>query len=417
MPPAPESLTQRILGRRAGASVRPGDVVTVEVDRIMAHDGTGPVVAATLERHGIEELRGAARMVIVFDHYYPPVNEREAHLQSLARRFAARYGIPVLAGEGISHQVLPEKGLIGPGQIVVGADSHTCTGGAFGALAIGLGATDVAGVLASGQLWLEVPETVFVRLSGTLPPGSSGQDLALTVVAKVGASGALGQALEFIGPGLEGLSMPDRMKLANHAVEMGAVAGVIGADARCLSWLAERGADLTAAQWGAPTDSDAAGDVEIDLGEVEPSVALPSRPDQVVKRRDVEAVSVDQVFIGSCAGGRAEDLREAAEALAGRRVNAGTRLYVGPASREVLEEIVADGTLSRLLAAGAVLLPTGCGACLGRLGTLDENEVAVATQNRNFTGRMGHPSSRLFLVSPATAAEVAVTGRLEPEAT
>jgi homoaconitase/3-isopropylmalate dehydratase large subunit len=153
------------------------------------------------------------------------------------------------------------------------------------------------------------------------------------------------------------------------------------------------------------------------LGEVEPSVALPSRPDQVVKRRDVEAVSVDQVFIGSCAGGRAEDLREAAEALAGRRVNAGTRLYVGPASREVLEEIVADGTLSRLLAAGAVLLPTGCGACLGRLGTLGENEVAVATQNRNFTGRMGHPSSRLFLVSPATAAEVAATGRLEPEAT
>jgi 3-isopropylmalate dehydratase large subunit len=378
----------------------------------MAHDGSGPVIANTLRRHEITTLAAADRTVFVFDHYYPPTSVREATLQSQARAFAGEYGIPVHAGEGIAHQLLPELGMVHPGTVVVGADSHTCTGGAFGALAVGLGATDVAAVLATGRLWLEVPRVLRIRLTGRLRAPATGQDLALRVVEAVGTSGALGMALEFFGPAVTELSIADRMKLANHAVEMGAVFGLFGVDETCRRWLAERGADLTHAGRVAGTDDDGPCDVSIDLGDVEPMVALPSRPDNARPASTVDTTRVDQVFIGSCAGGRLADLHEAADVLRGQRVADGMRLLVGPASTEVLRQATDDGTIGTLLAAGATLLPPGCGACLGRFGTLGDDDVCVSTQNRNFVGRSGSASARIFLGSPTTAAGAALRGKL-----
>ena len=405
-------MVHRLLADLAGRAVSPGEVVTVDVARVMAHDGSGPVIADTLRQHEISALAAADRAVFVFDHYYPPTSVREATLQSRARKFAGEHGIPVHAGEGIAHQLLPELGLVHPGTVVVGADSHTCTGGAFGALAIGLGATDVAAVLATGRLWLEVPPVLRIRLSGRLRAPATGQDLALRVVEAVGTSGALGMALEFFGPAVTQLSISDRMKLANHAVEMGAVCGLFGVDEACRQWLADRGADLTHADRVAGTDDDGPWDVSIDLGDVEPLVALPSRPDNVLPASEVAPTRVDQVFLGSCAGGRLADLHEAAAVLRGHRVADGVRLLVGPASAEVLRQATADGTISTLLDAGATLLPPGCGACLGRFGTLGDDDVCVSTQNRNFVGRSGSASAQIFLGSPTTVAGAALSGTL-----
>jgi 3-isopropylmalate/(R)-2-methylmalate dehydratase large subunit len=384
----------------------------------MAHDGTAPVIAAELERHGITELRASDRAVFVFDHYYPPANEREATLHQVARRFAAQHRIPVLAGLGIAHQVLPERGMVWPGTIVVGADSHTCSLGAFGALPIGLGATDVAAALATGRTWLEVPELLRIRLAGELREGVDAHDLALHVVGAVGTSGALGRGIEFVGPGIPGLELQARFKLANHAVEMGAVTVLFGVDERSRAWLAERGARLDGADL-VPVDllgRDA--DVEIELARVERSVALPHSPDNVRELAGLaggEGILVDQVFVGSCAGGRIEDLRALVAALGGRHVADGVRLLVGPASAEVLAAAIGEGLHARLSEAGATFLPPGCGACLGRFGALAPGEVGVATQNRNFVGRAGAASSSLYLASPRTAAGVALTGRLRAE--
>jgi 3-isopropylmalate/(R)-2-methylmalate dehydratase large subunit len=405
-------LMYRLLAELAGRPVTAGEVVTVDVARVMAHDGSGPVIADALRKHGISALAAADRAVFVFDHYYPPTSVREAALQARAREFAAEYGIPVHAGEGIAHQLLPELGLIAPGTVVAGADSHTCTGGAFGALAIGLGATDVAAVLATGRLWLEVPRVLRIRLEGELRAPATGQDLALWVVQAVGTSGALGMALEFTGPAVAGLSVPDRMKLANHAVEMGAVCGLFAVDEVSRRWLADHGADLTHAGRVIDGADDGPADVVLDLGAVEPVVALPSRPDNVRPASAVDLTQVDQVFIGSCAGGRLADLHEAADVLRGGRVADGVRLLVGPASAAVLREATADGTLGTLLDAGATLLPPGCGACLGRFGTLGDDDVCVSTQNRNFVGRSGSASARIFLGSPSTAAAAALRGTI-----
>lgn len=408
-------LTYRVLERLTSRKVHAGEIVTVDVDAIMAHDGSGPVVGRALDRHGIHDLTGAARTVFIFDHFFPPTSAAEANLHKEARAFAARHGIRVVQGQGIAHQVLPEMGLVRPGTVVVGADSHTCTGGAFGALAIGLGATDVAAVLATGRLWLEVPEVIRVRLTGRLAGPASAQDLALHILTAIGTDGALGMALEFVGPAITRLRVADRMKIANHATEMGAVSGMFPVDRVSRKWLAEHGADLKYV--GLVSDDgdgeDPVADLAVELADVVPTVALPDRPDltRPVAALDA-AIAVDQVFIGSCAGGRLEDFHDAAAALAGRTIASGTRMYIGPASATVLHEATADGTIAALQKAGATVLPPGCGACLGRVGALGDDEVCVSAQNRNFSGRSGSSSAKIYLASPTVAAAVAVAGTL-----
>ncbi len=405
------SFTGRILRRLTGGRPDVGDVVTVEVGRIMAHDGTGPVVARTLEASSLTRLRGADRAIFIFDHYYPPTTTREAQLQARASAFAARHGIEVVRGQGIAHQVLPERGLLTPGTIFVGADSHSCTAGAFGTLGIGLGATDVAGVLASGELWLQVPPVLRIRLVGTLATGIDGHDLALAIVKRLSVRGALDHVLEIDGPGLATLGIADRMKLANFAIEVGAVGCVMAIDSLTTEWLAERGVhcdvgDLLAA------DSCGVADIEIDLARVDVSVAKPGAPDRGASLAELAETRVDQVFIGSCAGGRLEDLREAAAVLAASTVHPGVRLIVAPASAEIYAHAVAEGIVEQLLAVGATLLPPGCGACLGRWATLADDEVEVATQNRNFVGRAGSAKARIILASAPTAARCAITGTI-----
>lgn len=418
MPTVTQPLALRILEGVTGAPLRPGQTVTVAVDRIMAHDGTGPAMAQALEKAGISTLRGVEKLVLVFDHYYPPTSEREASLHQAARTFARCHDIPLYEGEGIAHQLLPEKGLVSPGRVLVGADSHTCTMGAFGAFAIGLGVTDTAAVVASGRLWLQVPETVQVCLHGTLAEGVSVHDLALEIVGQVGSDGARGQVLEFCGPSAMTLSVTERMKLSNFAVEMGAVAGLFGVDETCIAWLRARGADTTSAERARPNQEGEAAAYRIDLAAVSPNVARPSRPDHLAPLSSLEPVAVDQVFIGSCAGGRLEDLSAAAAVLRSHGgIHADVRLLVGPASREVAQAAQASGLLDELSNMGAVVLPTGCGACMGRLGALAPGEVAVSTQNRNFVGRVGSPQAEIYLASPETAALCAATGKLAPRET
>lgn len=404
------SLTTSILSRAAGHSVGTGDIAVLDVALVMAHDGSGPAAIRALVAQGIDCIAAAERTVFIFDHYFPPATAREAELQGIARDFANRHGIPVYAGRGISHQLLPELGKVYPGTVLIGGDSHTCTAGACGAFAMGVGATDLAAVMSTGRIWLQVPEELRIRLVGTRHASASGHDLALAVVAAVGISGALAKAVEFVGPAIEGLDMATRLKLANHTVEMGAVAGLFGIDERARRYLQARGADLSYLAV-APHDSDGRNaHIEVDLSRVRPLVARPSQPDNVVQLDNAERVRVDQVFIGSCAGGGLDDLRAAAKTVRGRRVHDGVRLLVGPASAEVLRDAAADGTMGTLVEAGATVLPVGCGACMGRLGTLGEGDVAVATQNRNFVGRAGHPRSSLYLASPASAAQAALDG-------
>lgn len=408
--------TYSILSALAGREVKPGDIVTVEVNRIMAHDGSGPVASRTLDAHHITELAGADRTIFVFDHYYPPSTPREAMLQSVARAFAERHGIPIYAGQGIAHQLIAEKALAAPGTLLVGGDSHTCTAGALGAFAMGVGATDVAAVIATGRIWIETPETLRIRLVGELTGDATPHDLALTVLGRVGMRGGLGKTLEFVGPAVEHLEISDRLKLANHAVEMGALAGIFGFDSKTRAWLEDRGGDLSYAERVLHDNDGRNSDVEFDLSLVRPKVALPSRPDRVINRDEItDAISVNQVFLGSCAGGRLEDLRAAADVLRGKQVAQGVRLLVGPASAEIAAAAMKEGLLATFLEAGATLLPPGCGSCMGWIGTLGDGEVEVATQNRNFVGRAGSVTASIYLASPVTAARVALTGVLEKE--
>jgi len=407
-----DSLTRRILEAATGGPVAEGAIVSVPVDRIMAHDGSTPVVAATLERYGITELRGAERMVVVFDHFFPATTEQEANLHTKSRQFAAKYGIPVFSGEGICHHVLANRGLVMPGGVLVGGDSHTCINGAFGCLAIGLGATDVAGCLASGHLWLQMPDVVAVRLSGCLPAGVMAQDIALAVMERLTVRGALGQVIEFHGPGVAGLSMAQRMTISGFAVEAGALSGLFACDDTCRIWLAERGADLDRAAVVSPLPGDVSADVEIDLSRLVPVVAISPSPDKVVSLANATPEPVHQAFIGSCVGGHFADLQAAAAVLHGGRIAPGIRLFVAPSSDAALKAALSAGVVATLVEAGAVILPPGCGACLGRYGTLGEAETCLSTQNRNFIGRAGAKTARLHLASPVTVARAALTGTI-----
>ena len=409
-----KTYTNSILSALAGREVSLGDIVNVDINRIMAHDGTGPTVAGILDAHQLEKLDGAKQTVFVYDHYFPPKTQREAAMQSRGRDFANRYDIPVYAGKGIAHQLIAEKALVAPGTVLVGADSHTCTAGALGAFAMGVGATDVAASIAMGKIWIAVPEVLRIRLVGELPKDATSQDLILMILRKVGTQGGLGKAIEFVGPAIGKLSISDRLKLSNHAVEMGAITGIIGFDEATEKWLKDRNGDLSFAN-RVPHDNEGLNaDFEFDLATVSPKVALPSKPDLVIDQSEMEeSIVVDQVYIGSCAGGRIDDLRAAAEILEGKQIAEGLRLLIAPASAEIAAQAMKEGIMGTFLESGATILPPGCGACLGWIGTLGDGEVEVATQNRNFTGRAGSTKASIYLASSVTAAKVALKGVLE----
>ena len=408
------TLTEAILARAAGKErVEPGEIVEARIDLAMIHENTGVPAIIAFERMGVPRLWDPARVVAIIDHRAPAPDERSAALHRKLRQFCREAGVGTFyeAGAGICHQVLPEKGHIQPGQVVVGTDSHTCTYGALGAFATGIGSTEMAGVFATGKLWFKVPESYLILYEGTPRPGVGAKDVILKTIGQLGADGANYKAVEYAGDYVSHLGTAGRLTMCNMAIEMGAKVGIIAPDDETARYLAPR----TKASWqplrpGAGDEYERV--VRIDVSQIEPQIACPHQVDNVQDISAVEGQRVDQVFIGSCTNGRLEDLAAAARVLAGRRVAPGVRLLVIPASREVMQQALAEGVLQVLLDAGAMLCHPNCGPCDGgHEGILAEGEVCLSTANRNFKGRMGK-GAEIFLSSPLVAAASAVAGHL-----
>jgi len=403
-----QTLAEKILSHAVGRRVRPGELIVVEPHRVMIHDSLAPsIIRIMREELGAERVYDPERVALVFDHVAPASNLATANGQNVARRWAAEQGIRHFyeVGRGICHQVLVEEGLAQPGQIVIGADSHSTSYGAVAAFGTGMGSTDVALILATGRTWLRVPETVRIHVTGRFQPGVDAKDLALKLARELTISGATYCAVEYHG--LDWLGLPGRQTLCGMAVELGAKAGIVPPSGE----VAER---FDVPDWlTVDPEAPAVRELSVDLETLEPQVAVPHAVDNVVDVSEVAGTPVSVVFLGTCTNGRYEDMRTVAQFLRGRRIAPGVRLLVTPASSRELQRAIADGTLSTLLEAGATLTTPGCGPCIGRhQGTLGDDDVCLSTGNRNFRGRMGSPNARIYLASPAVAAATALRGAI-----
>ncbi len=406
------TISQKIFSRASGSDrmVEPGEIVEANIDYAMSHDGTSVLAIKSFREMGSVRVWDPERVVIPFDHIVPANNETTAELQKEVRAWIREQEITNFfdCGSGVCHQVFPEQGFALPGSLVVGADSHSCTYGAFGAFGTGVGATDMAEIYSCGQLWFRVPDTIAVRIAGKPKPFVSAKDIALMVIGDLGADGATYKALEYIGPAIEALSISGRMTLCNLGVEIGAKAAIVPPDKKTEEWLRGRARQPYTPVRSDPDSYDSVYDY--DISDLEPQVAVPFRVDNVRPVSELAGLEVDQVFIGTCTNGRLEDLEIAARTLSGRQVKA--RTIVIPASREVLLEAMKCGIIETLAQAGAMISPPGCGPCLGaHMGVLGDGEVCVSTSNRNFPGRMGK-GGLVYLTSPATAAASALKGCL-----
>ena len=410
-----QTISEKILSAKSGGAVRPGDIAVCDVDLVIGTDASSPMAIDYFEKMGGERLFDPSRVVFSLDHYSPPSTPKTAAFHDRVRAFAARTGAEVLeVGVGISHQVVAERGRVLPGDLVIGADSHTVTCGALNLLETGVGSSDLAAAMITGQIWLRVPETLRVTLVGWRPRGLTAKDVALEIVGQVGGEGANYQAVEFHGPALPQFTVEDRLVLANLAVEMGAKAAIFPADAATETYLKGR-----LAQEIDPVDADPgatyAADITITLGELSPRIAVPDAPDKVLALEEVVGQPVQMVFIGTCTGGRVSDIHEALKVLNrwGGRVAKGVQLVVTPASAEVQSKLEGDGSLEKLKAMGAIITTPGCGACCGTSGVIPGDDMTVlSTANRNFKARMGNPTASIYLASPATCAASAATGRI-----
>jgi methanogen homoaconitase large subunit len=402
-----QTVAEQILSRAAGRPVRPGELVIIEPDIAMGHDSLAPgIIKIMQEQLGVEKVYNPEQIVLVMDHVAPASTVGVANNQNTVRRFARQQGIRLFdVGRGICHQVLIEEQIARPGLVVLGSDSHATSYGAVGAFGAGMGSTDIALIWATGQTWLQVPETIRIVAHGRFRPGVDAKDLALKVCRQMGLDGATYAALEYHG--LDWLPLNGRQTIASMAVEVGAKAGIFPPSGK----VAPR---FDVPEWLAlQPHAHYAQTVEIDLACLEPQVALPHAVDNVVDLSAVATQPVDVVFLGTCTNGRYEDMRAAAALLNGRRIADSVRLLVTPASSLELQRAIADGTMATLVAAGATLTTPGCGACMGRhQGTLGDGDVCLSTGNRNFKGRMGAPSAQIYLASPAVAAATAIAGRI-----
>lgn len=407
-----QTISEKILSAKSGAPVRAGDIVLASVDLAYSHDGNRPLVMDLLAEMGAERVWDRKRYLLVLDHY-PSPNVTVAGTHTRLRAFAREQGIRLYdVGDGISHVVIPEKGHIVPGDLVIGSDSHTCTSGALGAFATGVGSTDMAAVMATGKIWLRVPETILIRCSGTFQPGVGAKDLALEIARILGADGATYQSVEYEGDTIRELGMEGRFTIANMAIEIGAKAGLMATDDITRTWLESRIGHRRYLDVRADDGATYGGVVEIDVARLRPKVARPHNVDNVVDASTLGDVPVHQVVIGTCNAARIGDLAEAARILRGRKVAPGVKLVITPPSRDVLTDAMAKGILSTLVEAGAVLGVPGCSGCVGgcNFAIPDSGQNVVTTANRNFKGRLGNPESFLYLASPATAAYSALMG-------
>jgi 3-isopropylmalate/(R)-2-methylmalate dehydratase large subunit len=408
------TLTEKILAVHAGTDqVKPGDLINARVDIALGNDITAPIAIEEFKKSGAVTVFDKDRVILVPDHFVPNKDIKSAMQAKILRDFAKEQGLTYFfdAGEmGVEHALLPEKGLVLPGDLVIGADSHTCTYGGLGAFATGVGSTDLAAAMVTGEVWLKVPESIKIVFSGTLRPWVEGKDLILYTIGKIGVDGALYMAMEFTGPIIETLPMAGRLTIANMAIEAGAKNGIISPDTITRDYVEQRAVrDYTF--FSSDPDAGYAQVLEFNVNDIEPQVAFPHLPENTRGISEVGQIIIDQVVIGSCTNGRIEDLRTAAKIIKGHAVAKGTRLIVIPATPYVYRTALKEGLFDIFLDAGAVISPPTCGPCLGgHMGVLAKGEKAVATTNRNFVGRMGHPESEVYLASPAVAAASAVLG-------
>lgn len=410
------TMSQKILAAHAGVdSVRPGQLIRAKLDMVLGNDITAPVAINEFEKAGFAQVFDRSKISLVMDHFVPNKDIKAAQLTKQCRTFARRFDIENyfdVGDMGIEHALLPEKGLVASGELIIGADSHTCTYGALGAFSTGVGSTDMAAGMATGEAWFKVPEAIRFVLTGALRPYVGGKDVILHIIGMIGVDGALYRSMEFTGPGLANLTMDDRLCMANMAIEAGAKNGIFEVDETTVAYMKERvGRPYKIYQ--ADEDAEYVQTYEIDLGEISPTVAFPHLPENTKTIDQVGDIFIDQVVIGSCTNGRLSDMAQAAEVFRDRKVAPDVRAIIIPATQQIYKDSIRLGYVDIFIDAGCVVSTPTCGPCLGGyMGILAEGERCVATTNRNFVGRMGHPDSEIYLASPWTAAASAVTGKI-----
>ena len=408
------TMTQKILAKHAGLDhVEVGQLIEAKVDMVLGNDITTPVAITEFEKAGFSQVFDKDKISIVLDHYTPCKDIKSAELCLKARNFAHKHSITNFfdVGQmGVEHALLPEKGLCAPGEIIVGADSHTCTYGALGAFSTGIGSTDMAAAMATGLLWFKVPAAIKVTLKGSLQPMVSGKDVILHLIGQIGVDGALYQSLEFTGEGVSSLSMDDRFTISNMAIEAGGKNGIFPVDEKTMEYISGR-VNHPCEAFEADEDAEYVREVVIDLDKLEPTVAMPHLPENTKVVSEVAGLPINQVVIGSCTNGRISDLRAAAAVMKGKKVADNVRCIVIPATQEIVLQAMKEGLIEIFIQAGAAVSTPTCGPCLGgHMGVMAEGERTVSTTNRNFVGRMGHVTSEVILASPAVAAASAIAG-------
>ncbi len=411
------TITEKILARHCGKNkVVPGEFIECNVDLILANDITGPLAIEEFEKIGAKKVFNPEKIVLVPDHFTPPKDIKSAELVKCLRNFAKKFNVKFyeIGKVGIEHALLPEEGLTLPGQLIIGADSHTCTYGAVGAFSTGVGSTDVAAGMITGKVWLKVPSTIKFIYTGSLKKYVGGKDLILYTIGKIGVNGALYKSMEFTGEVIENLPMDDRFTICNMAIEAGGKNGIIQPDEKTLSYIKKTsGKDIDIEWIKTDSDNDYEEIVEINCNDIQPQVSAPHLPSNSKNVREFSNVRIDQVVIGSCTNGRISDLRRAAEIMKGKKVHSEVRCIVIPATQKVYHQALKEGLLDVFIESGCVISPPTCGPCLGgHMGVLGKGEVAIATTNRNFIGRMGHPESFVYLSNPEVAAASAIKGKI-----
>ncbi len=412
----PMTMTQKILAKAAGLdSVKPGQLVQAKVDMVLGNDITAPVAIHEFEKAGLEKVFHTEKIALVPDHFTPNKDIKSAEQVKRMREFARKMGIKhffEVGQMGVEHALLPEQGLVVAGDVVIGADSHTCTYGALGAFSTGTGSTDMAAAMATGEVWLKIPEAIQFNLIGKPSEWVSGKDIILHIIGHIGVAGALYKSMEFTGDGLEFLSMDDRFTIANMAIEAGAKNGIFEVDEETIKYIQEHSCK-TYEVFTADNDAEYLKEYTIDLSKLKPTVSFPHLPENTRTIDQVGEIPIHQVVIGSCTNGRMEDMRIAAKILAGRKVHRDVRCIVIPATQRIWKECMQEGLFDIFVDAGCAVSTPTCGPCLGgHMGVLAAGERAVSTTNRNFVGRMGHAKSEVYLASPAIAAASAITGKI-----
>ena len=410
------TMTQKILANHAGLSeVRAGQLIRAKLDMVLGNDITSPVAIREFFKEGFTEVFDTSKISMVMDHFTPNKDIKAAEQCMQCRTFAHRFGIENfydVGSMGVEHSLLPEKGLVAAGECIIGADSHTCTYGALGAFSTGVGSTDMAAGMATGEAWFKVPEAISFRLHGSLPPMVSGKDLILHIIGMIGVDGALYQSMEYTGEGVKSLTMDDRLCIANMSIEAGAKNGIFPVDEVTIAYMEGR-VNRPYTIFEADPDAEYVRTIDIDLSTIEPTVSFPHLPENTRTIGEVGEVPIHQVVIGSCTNGRLSDMAVAAEIMKGKKVHPNVRTIVIPATQQIYLDCIEKGYLKTFIEAGCVVSTPTCGPCLGgHMGVMAAGERCVATTNRNFVGRMGDVTSEVYLASPEVAAASAITGKI-----